>query len=250
MYTLDKNKIKDLPIADNFHLRGLETTRLDTFIDAAFAFATTMLVISVGNIPNNFSELLLAFKAIPSFLASFASVMFIWLGHRKWSRRYGIENTFTIIMSFGLVFVLMIYIYPLRLVFSSLFAWISGGFFPSEFIIASYLDLSSLFIFYGLGYAAISALLGILFLYAYKKRNLLHLSDIENILTEYEYKSWFVMGTTALLSAVFAVIMPLRIAVFAGFFYILLPILMPIIAIYFNKKIEKIEKIKKIESIN
>lgn len=243
MYTLDKNKINNLPIADNFHLRGLETTRLDTFIDAAFAFATTMLVISVGNIPNNFSELLLALKAIPSFLASFASVVFIWLGHRKWSRRYGIENTFTIIISFGLVFVLMIYIYPLRLVFSSLFAWISSGFFPSEFVIASYADLSSLFIFYGLGFAAISALLGILFLYAYNKGNTLYLTEIENILTQYEYKSWFVMSSTAFLSAVFAIVMPLKIAIFAGFFYILLPILMPSISIYFNKKIKQIESV-------
>ncbi|MCF8235848.1 MAG: hypothetical protein K9G67_12940 [Bacteroidales bacterium] len=31
-----------------FLLSGLPTIRLDTFIDAAFAFATTMLVISVG----------------------------------------------------------------------------------------------------------------------------------------------------------------------------------------------------------
>lgn len=243
MYTLNKNQINNLPIADNFHLRGIETTRLDTFVDAAFAFATTMLVISVGNIPNNFSELMLAFKAIPSFLASFASVVFIWLGHRKWSRRYGIENTFTIIMSLGIVFVLMIYIYPLRLVFSSLFAWISGGFFPSEFVIASFTDLSSLFIFYGLGFAAISLLLGILFLYAYHKRNLLYLNEVENILTQYEYISWFVMSSTALLSALFAIVMPLKIAIFAGFFYMLLPILMPSLSIYFNKKIKKIESV-------
>ena len=240
MYNIDKSNIKTLPKVKKFRLRGLETTRLDTFIDAAFAFATTMLVISVGDIPNNFNELILAFKTIPSFLASFASVTFIWLGHRKWSRRYGVENNFTILMSLGLVFVLLIYIYPLRLVFSALFTWISGGFFPSEFSISTINELSILFVVYGLGFAAISALLGILFLYAYKKKIFLHLDDVEIILTKYEFVSWFTMGSTALLSALFALVMPITVSVFAGFVYILLPILMPSISIHYSKKVNKI----------
>lgn len=239
MYT--EESIKELPEENLFRLRGIETTRLDTFIDAAFAFATTMLVISVGNIPTNFSELIIAFKSIPSFLASFASVVFIWLGHRKWSRRYGIENYKTMIMSFGLVFVLMIYIYPLRLVFSALFSWISGNYFPSEFKITSASELTSLFIFYGLGFAAISILLGSLFLHAYKSRDGLFLNSVETLLTRYEITSWFVMASTALVSALFAAIMPINIGVFAGFVYILLPILMPTISIYYSKQIVKLK---------
>jgi hypothetical protein len=240
MYKIDSSTVKTLPKENNFRLRGLETTRLDTFIDAAFAFATTMLVISVGNIPNNFNELILAFKTIPSFLASFASVTFIWLGHRKWSRRYGIENNFTILMSLGLVFVLLIYIYPLRLVFSALFTWISGGFLPSEFSISTINELSILFVVYGLGFAAISFLLGVLFLYAFKKKMLIHLNEIEILFTKYEFVSWFTMGSTALLSAFFAFAMPIKLSVFAGFVYILLPIVMPAISIHYGKKVEKI----------
>lgn len=240
MYNIDSSNIKSFPKVKNFRLRGLETTRLDTFIDAAFAFATTMLVISVGDIPNNLNELILAFKTIPSFLASFASVTFIWLGHRKWSRRYGIENNFTILMSLGLVFVLLIYIYPLRLVFSAFFTWISRGFFPSEFSISTINELSILFVVYGLGFAAISFLLGVLFLYAFKKKTLIHLDEVEIILTKYEFVSWFTMGSTALLSAFFAFAMPIAISVFAGFVYILLPILMPTISIHYGKKVEKI----------
>ena len=62
-----------------FQLRGTEVTRLETFIDAAFAFAVTMLVISVGDIPNNYQELILALKGIPSFAASFASIAIFWV---------------------------------------------------------------------------------------------------------------------------------------------------------------------------
>lgn len=56
MYQKD---INSLPLKDGFRLRGTEMTRLETFLDAAFAFATTLLVISVGSIPENYQELII-----------------------------------------------------------------------------------------------------------------------------------------------------------------------------------------------
>src|SRR5438874_13439470 len=38
-------RLEELPRLRGFRLRGLEMTRLETFIDAAFAFAISMLVI-------------------------------------------------------------------------------------------------------------------------------------------------------------------------------------------------------------
>ena len=225
---------------NNFRLRGLDTTRLDTFIDAAFAFATTMLVISIGDIPKNFEELILAFKGIPAFLASFVSVLIIWLGHRKWSRRYGIENIKTIILSLSLIFLLLIYVYPLRLVFSALFAWISGGFFQSEFIIETQTELTTLFILYGLGFAFISLILGLLYYSAKKYDYSIKLNKIEIILTNFEMTNQLVLSFTAFLSSLFALIMPLNLAVYAGFVYFILPVLMPIISIIYQKKIKEI----------
>jgi uncharacterized membrane protein len=238
---LVEDKINRFPVEKGFRLRGLETTRLDTFVDAAFAFATTMLVISVGNIPKSFSDLILAFKGIPSFLASFISIVFIWLGHRRWSRRYGFENNTTIIISFAIIFVLMIYVYPLRLVFSALFSWISGNFFPSEFQITDASELANLFIFYGLGFAAITSLLGFLYKLASRKIEELQLNDEELHLTKYEYTSQFTLTGTAIASALFAFIMPTNIAVYAGFVYSCLPILMPLIAIHFRKSLVQLK---------
>ena len=45
-------------------------TRLETFIDAAFAFAITMLVIATQQIPDDIETLLAAFKNVPAFVAS------------------------------------------------------------------------------------------------------------------------------------------------------------------------------------
>ena len=225
---------------NNFRLRGLETTRLETFIDAAFAFATTMLVISIGDIPKNFQDLIIAFKGIPAFLASFVSVLFIWLGHRKWSRRYGIENIKTIILSLSLIFLLLIYVYPLRLVFSALFAWISKGFFPSEFVISSQNELITLFILYGLGFAFISLRIGLLYhtakFYDYEEK----LNSKEILLTSLERTNWITLSLTALLSTLFALSMPTNLAVYAGFIYFVLPVAMPIIAVNYQKKIDKL----------
>ncbi len=76
MYT--EKQLQKLPVEDGFRLRGMDMTRLETFIDAAFAFATTMLVISIGQIPGNYEELILALKQIPACASSFFIIMLYW----------------------------------------------------------------------------------------------------------------------------------------------------------------------------
>ena len=39
-----------------FKMRGENMTRIETFVAAAFAFAVTMLVISVGSVPETMQE--------------------------------------------------------------------------------------------------------------------------------------------------------------------------------------------------
>jgi hypothetical protein len=62
--------LDSLPRLGGFRLRGLEMTRLETFIDVAFAFAITMLVIAAQQIPDDIETLLAAFKNVPAFVAS------------------------------------------------------------------------------------------------------------------------------------------------------------------------------------
>ena len=84
-----ESSLKILPRKQDIRLRGSKMTRLETFSDAAFAFAVTMLVVSVGSIPRDYAGLMQALKGVPAFAASFAAIMSVWGGHRKWSRRYG-----------------------------------------------------------------------------------------------------------------------------------------------------------------
>jgi hypothetical protein len=88
--------LDSLPRLGGFRLRGLEMTRLETFIDAAFAFAITMLVIAAQQIPDDIETLLAAFKNVPAFVASVIVLGIFWRGHWLWSRRYGLEDGISI----------------------------------------------------------------------------------------------------------------------------------------------------------
>src|ERR1700730_9129818 len=63
-------KLDALARLSGFRLRGMQMTRLETFIDAAFAFAISMLVIAANRVPDNIEELLTAFKHVPAFVAT------------------------------------------------------------------------------------------------------------------------------------------------------------------------------------
>ena len=123
---LPKN-LDALPRLKGFRLRGLEMTRLESFVDAAFAFAVTMLVIAGQQVPDDVLTLLKAFKEVPVFAASIAVLAIFWRGHWLWSRRYGLEDTISIWISWALIFTILIYVYPLKLVFGGMFYALSDG---------------------------------------------------------------------------------------------------------------------------
>jgi uncharacterized membrane protein len=87
-------------------------------------------VISVGNIPDSYEALIEALKGAPAFAMSFVAIIVFWLGHRRWSRRYGIEDNLTIFYSLTLIFVVLVYVYPLKLMFSALGSRATGGWLP------------------------------------------------------------------------------------------------------------------------
>ena len=230
-------ELAKLPVKGGFRLRGLEMTRLETFADAAFAFAVTMLVISIDSIPGNFPELVEALKGIPAFAASFASIMMLWAGHNRWSRRYGLEDGPTTLLTLLLIFVMLVFLYPLKLVFSALFAWLSGGWMPSQFSITSYEEGAALFVVYGIGFFTISIVIALLYARALRVAKLLNLNAAEILGTREEIAAWSAMSVTGVLSALFALVAPGNLKIYAGFVYFILPVAMPWIAIRYQKRL-------------
>lgn len=140
--------------------------RLETFVDAAFAFALTLLVISFDEIPASYDELVTALRSAPAFVASFAIIVMLWIGHRAWSRRYGLDDTPSLLISLALVLIVMIYVYPLRAMMGAALSAITGGWVPAGFRLASLQDVRGLFTIYGLGFAASVTCIALLYAHA------------------------------------------------------------------------------------
>ncbi|MGK0304461.1 MAG: hypothetical protein ACI8UG_000191 [Gammaproteobacteria bacterium] len=74
-----------VPNTHTLKMRGENMTRIETFVAAAFAL--TMLVISVGAVPETMQEFVEATKQISAFSASCAIIMWVWHTHALWCRR-------------------------------------------------------------------------------------------------------------------------------------------------------------------
>src|SRR5207247_4641660 len=101
-----------LPRLHGFRLRGIEMTRLETFIDAAFAFAISMLVIAAQQIPDNIQALLAAFKNVPTFVCCIAVLGIYWRGRWLWSRGYGLEDGVWVFIRSALIVAILILFLP------------------------------------------------------------------------------------------------------------------------------------------
>jgi len=134
--------------------RAAHSTRLEAFVDAAFAFALTLLVISVDTIPESIADLARALKDVPAFALSFAVIAMFWYQHVRWSRRYGTDGLPATLLSLALVFLVLVYVYPLKILFSSFMAAVSGGWLPSSTRIGTLDDLVVVYLVYGLGWSA------------------------------------------------------------------------------------------------
>src|SRR6478735_12389251 len=143
-------------LPDGFLERGSEVTRLEAFVDATFAFAVTLLVISLDSIPDSIPGMLQALKGVPAFAASFAQIMLFWSAHATWSRRFGLDERGSSFLSLVLVFLVLVYVYPLKILFASFFAWISGGWLPQVAEIHTLADLQGMFAMYGLAFGTLS----------------------------------------------------------------------------------------------
>ncbi len=214
-----ESELDSLTVESQFRLRGLEVTRLDTFIDAAFAFVLTLLVISFDEIPSNYAEMMAAAKRIPAFAASFAIIMMFWLPHRRWSRRYGLENSTTILLSLTLILVVLVYVYPLRTIFESMFSSLSGDYLSSSFRIENTDEGRGILVFYSAGFFAISLVFNQLYRATMRSSTLLALNQIELRRTRINMHAWAVAATFGLLSILVALVVADAWVSVAGYIY-------------------------------
>ena len=220
--------LDSLPRLKGFRLRGMEMTRLETFIDAAFAFAVTMLVISNGQVPDDIPALLAAFKNVPAFVASIAVLSIFWRGHWLWSRRFGLEDGASILISWTMLVTILIYVYPLKLLFGAMFYFLSNHVVGQVITAQTEGQVRALFALYALGFAAIAVEILLLNLRAWRLREPLRLNDHEKSLTRGEIIGWSVPTVVGLASLILALSLPMKHIGWSGWVFMSLSFLTPL----------------------
>ncbi|MGL6291314.1 MAG: TMEM175 family protein [Silanimonas sp.] len=166
--------------AMGFRHRGDRTTRLEAFVDAAFAFALTLVIVMVGDLPRTAAELQDAAKSIPAFAACFWLLATFWRGHVDWSERFGLDDGRSRGLSLLLIFLVLVFVFPLRIVFATFFAWISGGWLPVGFDFEDSTDIQLMFQMFALAFGSMGATLWALNLHAWRCRAALGLDATES----------------------------------------------------------------------
>src|SRR5258707_12044172 len=219
--------LDSLPRLKGFRLRGMEMTRLETFIDAAFAFAISMLVIAAQQIPDNIQALLAAFKNVPTFICSIAVLGIFWRGHWLWSRRYGLEDGVSILISWAMIVTILIFVYPLKAIFGAMWYLLSSGQVGQPFSLhTTESQARTIFAIYALGLIAISVEILLLNLRAWQLREPLRLNARERLMTRGELSGWSIPVGVGLVSLILALTLPAGQIQWSGWVYFLMAIIL------------------------
>ena len=196
-----------------FQWRGAEVTRLEGFSDAVFAFAVTLLVVSL-EVPKTFPELMAAMQGFFAFGICFTLLANVWYQHYRFFRRFALETPWVVFLNCALLFFVLFYVYPLKFLFTAMFE-------SAEFEAA---EARTLYTIWSLGYAAVFAVFALLYLHAWRIRAQLELTPIEAIRTRVSLLDHLAMVLIALLSTALAHAMPDRYVGIAGYIYCIVPV--------------------------
>jgi uncharacterized membrane protein len=235
-------ELDSLPRLNGFRLRGIAMTRLETFIDAAFAFAVTMMVIAAQQVPDDINTLLAAFKNVPAFVTSVAVLGIFWRGHWMWSRRYGLEDGVSIFISWGLLVTILIYIYPLKALFGSMFYMLSDGKLGQALGLRTEAQVRTIFAIYAIGFAAIAVEIMLLYLRAWRLREPLRLDARERFLTRADLMGWSIPATAGVIALILSLTLPAKDIAWTGWIYFSIALFVPVHKAFLKRRLKKLTR--------
>lgn len=197
-----------------FRWRGGEITRLEAFCDVVFGFALTLLVVSL-EVPRNYAEMMAAMRGFLPFAVCFAQLVMIWLAHYRFSRRFGLEDPYTVFLNVVLLFLVLFYVYPLKFVFTLVFSQLTGSDIARGL---GWHETAVLMRIYAVGFTAVFSLFALMYIHAYKLRSVLELNSVETLQTRFTIQENAIMVVVGIGSFVLSYVSP----ELAGWWYFVL----------------------------
>lgn len=204
-----------------FRLRGHEVQRIETFSDAVFAFAVTLLIVSL-EVPKSFDDLLISMRGFFAFAICFTLLMLIWYEQNVFFRRYALDDTWTVLLNSMLIFIVLFYVYPLKFLFSLVFGDMIFGAGKNPFSIRE-AQVPYLFVIYGLGYFFIYLIFFLLYRHALRRRGHLQLSPLEVFDTKTKLYAQLAMVVIGICAVILALALPPKLAGLWGMWYFVIP---------------------------
>jgi uncharacterized membrane protein len=222
----------------------MNQTRVETFSDAAFALAITLLVLS-STVPNTFEELRASLRMAIPFGISITLITVIWYQHYLFFLKFGLQDKVTITINTVLLFLILVYVYPLKFLARFLFELYASFFVGREntelssFGAMNQSNVSFLMLMYGLGATLIFFTLAWFYHYAISRKKELELNDYELFSAKTGRQANLLLGSVPLLSFLLVLISPFNGAwnfIIGGFTYMLYPLVMVIFGLWNQKK--------------
>ncbi len=142
------------------------------------------MIISL-EVPRTFGELYQAMHGFFPFAMSFGMLLFIWYSQYLWFRRYALQDSASVVLNGALLFIVLFYVYPLKLLSTVMINQFTGGGNVvrlanghEEPIIGPGQGYTMMLI-YDSGFIAVFAVLALLYAYAWSRREVLELDAIE-----------------------------------------------------------------------
>ena len=209
--------------------RNYEIQRIETFSDGVFAFAVTLLIVSL-EIPKSFEELLTTMRGFFAFGISFILLVMIWNEQHRFFRSYGLDDIWTITLNGTLLFIVLFYVYPLKFLFTLIFSDQIYGRNKSPFTITQ-TQIPMLMMIYALGFIAIYTLFFLMYLHASRNAGKLGLTPVEKFDCRSSMYKILIMVFAGVGSFIAAFLLNNENAGFAGYLYFLIG---PALGIYFT----------------
>lgn len=188
--------------------RSIGKKRLDAFVDGAFAFSATLLAVGSGPDMLGFDDLMARFAHVPSFALSFLVILSFWWAHRQWGSLVVKDDPISNIISIFIMFLVMIFVFPLSFLTDAFLHWFSDGVLPGSGLVAS--QMEQIYILFGSGYGLLSASYALLYAYTVQNPIKLRVSKSLIAISKHRIYIWLLCVAAAICSILLTYIAPIE----------------------------------------